>query len=317
MKARLSIALLLVAVLALALAVWGLRPPRLEHRLNAILVFDITQSMNVEDMKVDHKPVSRLEWARQSARATLNALPCGSTLGYGLFTEYRTVVLFAPIEVCQHRRELDDGLDLISGKMAWSGNSEVAKAYYAGLRLMPRMSPMPAMVLLTDGHEAPPVNPKLRPRFDGVSGDVPALIVGVGGDVAAPIPKFDPLGNSLGLWRIDEVSQIDPFSKGRGGSVSAETMSDDDTGGVANPRVTTSPGREHFSSLRGDYLRLLSEETGARYVRGGDVNALPAALTQAGLTQPISVRANWDWVAAAAALLALVAYYALGWRQGS
>src|SRR4030081_2118687 len=58
-----------------------------------LVVFDITQSMNVEDYELDGAPVSRLTYMRAAVRRTLHELPCGSRVGWGVFAEYRTFVL--------------------------------------------------------------------------------------------------------------------------------------------------------------------------------------------------------------------------------
>ena len=62
-------------------------------------------------------------------------------------------------------------------------------------------------VFVTDGHEAPPLDPRHRPAFDDKPGDVAGLLVGVGGLLPVPIPKSDPMGRPLGFWRADEVMQ--------------------------------------------------------------------------------------------------------------
>lgn len=333
--------LLLAALTALLLAVLGVQSRRIEYRINAMAVFDITQSMNVEDVRLAGKPASRLALAREAVRHSLARLPCGSRLGYGVFTEYRTLILFLPIEVCANRQPLDDALNLISPRMAWSGNSEIAKGYLSGLRLLKRQfgvatdsaepgsmnsellgriesgakpgGPAPALVFMTDGHEAPPVNPKLRPRYDGKPGESPAVLVGVGGEAPQPIPKFDPYGRALGVWNADEVAQRDVYSEGRG-SDQSDKLVDADAPAPTTPAEQAAfarqSGAEHLSSLRADYLRLLAAESGAQYLRLTDVDRLLPQLTEAGLSQPIEVLASWDRAAAITGLTALLLFYA-------
>ena len=65
-----------------------------------VVVFDITQSMNVEDYDLNGLPVSRLAFAKEAVRRALRELPCGSRIGWGAFAEYRTILLLAPVEVC-------------------------------------------------------------------------------------------------------------------------------------------------------------------------------------------------------------------------
>ena len=85
-----------------------------------LVVLDITQSMNVRDYSIGGKPASRLNFAKQALREATLELPCGSRLGLGIFTEYRTYVLFTPVEVCRNQTELANTLDRLNGQMAWA-----------------------------------------------------------------------------------------------------------------------------------------------------------------------------------------------------
>ena len=235
---------LLVAA-ALALAGGFLNPGLMMERarFEQVIVLDVTQSMNVADQQLDGKPVSRLAFAKQALRDSLLRLPCGSKVGWAIFTEYRAYLLFAPIEVCANLSELRSTLAQIDGRMAWSGNSEIAKGVHSAIGIARQLPGRPSLVFVTDGHEAPPLNPRLRPAFDDKPGEVPGLIVGVGDLRASPIPKTDPQGFPLGFWGADEVMQTDPYSQGRGGSVAGEVMMDE-RAGTAAPALGAAPGSE-------------------------------------------------------------------------
>jgi mxaL protein len=294
------------AALALAIALLGPHA-RLEQPLfEQVVVFDITQSMNVEDMQRGGKPVSRLRFAKQALRDALLQLPCGSKVGWGIFTEYRSFLLFAPIEVCANLAELRESLDPIDNRMAWVGASEIAKGLHSGIGIARELPGRPALVFVTDGQESPPVNPLHRPPFDGKAGEVKGLLVGVGDDVPSPIPKSDPQGRPLGYWGADEVMQVDPRELGRGASVGGEKMTED-PGASAPPLPGATPGSEHLSSLREAYLRLLAQETGLAYLRLGDEHELVAALTAPALARPVDADADLRFVPALLALLALLA----------
>ncbi|HKX42780.1 MAG TPA: vWA domain-containing protein, partial [Burkholderiaceae bacterium] len=201
---------------ALALAACLLAPgwPAERSRFDHVIVLDITQSMDVQDQLLEGDPVSRLTYAKQALREVLRRLPCGSRVGWGVFTEYRSFLLFEPIEVCANLAELRATLANIDGRMAWSGNSEIAKGLHSGFEIARSLPGSPSLVFITDGQEAPPLSPSHRPAFDDKPGAVSGLIVGVGGSAPAPIPKRDPSGRPLGFWRADEVAQTDPFSRG-------------------------------------------------------------------------------------------------------
>ena len=286
-RAALAAAALLLAAGWLAPALSWQRP-----RPHLVAVIDITQSMNVADQPADARPgtepLPRLLAAKRALRAALDSLPCGARLGWAVFTEHRSYLLLMPVEVCAHRAELRDTLDQIDGRMAWSGNSEVAKGLHSAIDIARKLPDKPALVFVTDGHEAPPLSPRHRPHFDDTPGEVPGLVVGVGGSTPAPIPKHDPQGRPLGLWGADEVAQTDPRSQGRGGSVGGEALVDTDTDRpVAGLGAT--PGAEHLSSLREPYLQLLARENGLGYLRLRAPEALADALRQPALARPVAV----------------------------
>lgn len=297
----------LPALAALALAATFLDPGvRIERRLfEHVVVLDITQSMNVTDELLDGKPASRLAFAKEALRESLLALPCGSKLGWAVFTEYRSFLLLAPVEVCANLGELRATLARIDGRMAWSGNSEVSKGLHSALGIARDLPGKPSLVFITDGQEAPPLNPQYRPAFDDKPGEVPGLIVGVGDLLPSPIPKTDPLGRPLGVWRADEVMQTDPRSKGRGASVDGEKLADDGAGAPAVGLGAT-PGREHLSALREGYLRLLASERGLRFHRLQAAQGLADELSSPALARPVVARADARVALAALAFVLLL-----------
>jgi mxaL protein len=306
---------LMLALAALALAATFLDPgwPMTRNELEFVAVFDITQSMNVPDQEQDGRSVTRLARAKAAMDSALGVLPCGSKAGWAIFTEYRSFLLLAPVEVCAHQRELLGELHRLDGRMAWAGNSEVAKGLNSGMLIVHTLPSHPALVFLTDGHEAPPVSPRYRPNFALKRGEVRGLIVGVGADTPRPIPKTDPSGQPLGEWAADEVLQVDPRSLGRGGSVAGEQMVEPDDLTV-KPLPGAAPGSEHLSSLREAYLQLLASEQGLLYRRLGSDRSLVTALEDERLAQPRPSRLDLRPALAALALAALLAPAATTWR---
>lgn len=305
-------ALLVAAALALALCFVqpgaNVKRALYEH----VVVLDVTQSMNVLDRQLEGQPVSRLAYAKHAMRDVLLRLPCGSKLGWGLFTEYRSYLLIAPVEVCANLNELRTTLEQIDGRMAWIGGSEVAKGLHSGIGIARQLPSRPALVFVTDGHEAPPLNPRHRPAFDGKPGEVKGLIVGVGEATPSPIPKLDPLGRPLGFWHADEVLQTDPRSQGRGGSVAGERLVESDSAQDAAPLPGPAPGNEHLSSLREAYLQLVAGETGLRYHRLQDMDAFVQALTVTEFARPVPARIDLRPALAALAFMSLLALYLRG-----
>ena len=310
-----------LALAALALAATFLHPgvdlprPLFEH----VVVIDVTQSMNVVDQRLDGAALPRLAAAKHALRLALDELPCGSKLGWAIFTEHRSYLLLTPVEVCANRAELRATLAGIDGRMAWSGSSEVAKGLHSGIVIARELQSRPSLVFITDGHEAPPLDARLRPAFDDKPGEVAGLIIGVGEPTPSPIPKLDPTGRPLGFWSADEVMQTDARSLGRGGSVDDERMVDADSAagtGAAAASLGATPGREHLSGLREAYLRLLAAESGLTYLRLGDARQLSAALRARVLARPVVARVDGR-VALAWLALALLLWTQLApwWRR--
>lgn len=288
--------------------------PSREGVVEQLVVIDVTQSMNVADMSVRGSRATRLEAAKATFAEAIGMLPCGSKIGLGMFTEYRALVLLAPVEVCGNRAELLMALSQLDARMAWTGSSEVAKGLNSTLRAARELAGRPAVVFVSDGHEAPPIDPDYRPAFDDEERDAPAvrgLIVGVGGDTPLPIPKSDPDGTARGHWAASEVMQISPRSLGRGGSVAGEQMVDgpDKQSGMSplTPLGTT-PGSEHLSALRDAYLRQLASEAKLHYHRLGDAASLHAGLMEPALQRQQPARFDLrPWLGGAALAMLMLA----------
>jgi mxaL protein len=307
------------AAAALLLGAAFVAPPLpLPQRLfEHVVVLDVTQSMNVVDARAGGRAVSRLAAAKQGLREALDGLPCGSRVGWAIFTEYRSYLLLAPLEVCANRAELRATLAAIDNRMAWAGNSEVAKGLHSAFGIARALADKPSLVFVTDGHEAPPLNARFRPRYDDdKAGEVPGVVVGVGGFVAQPIPKTDPGGRALGVWGADEVLQSDPRSRGRGASVGSESMADEG-GGLGDGGAVglgATPGSEHLSALREPYLQLLARENGLAYLRLAEAHMLTGVLQMPALARTAIAPAQGRVPLSAAALLCLLAPH-LRWRR--
>lgn len=299
--------LLLVSLVLFALAASTVPLQASKPVVRALIVFDITQSMNVQDMRWDNHAETRLEAAKQLVRASLNAVPCGSELGVGIFTGHRSFVLFKPVEACAHYAEISSVINDIDWRMAWAARSEVAKGIHSGLLVSGEIGNDTRLIFITDGHEAPPVNPDFLPRYKGTPGDVKGAILGVGDNTPLRIPKYDPNGRFIGYWRASEVQQIDSYSAGRPVEQS-ESMSGVNTDNLEE-RIAS--GKEHLSSLKENYLRSLSERLQLEYSKV----STPADMQQSLLKDSLSVATEGHvdisrWIAALAlmCLLASIAW---------
>ena len=299
------LAMLALAMGLIAMALWRPELPMPSAVYRHLVVFDISQSMNVEDATPAHDTLTRLEHAKAAVLDAASALPCGSELGLGLFTGHRTFLLLAPVEVCANYGDISTTVRAVDWRMAWAARSEIAKGVHSGLAVAKALGPRTVLVFLTDGHEAPPLHSELRPRFAGGPGEVRGVLAGVGGLSPAPIPKLDPRGRSLGYWGAEDVMQVDTFSLGRNTSVSEGFAGSDD----ADVQARIATGTEHLSALREEYLRSLARGLQLQYRRVEGTGDLRAALQHADFaterTSPADLR---PLLAAVAALLVAGSY---------
>lgn len=284
---------LVLALLLLAPAVW---PPRVELQrpvFNWQVSFDITQSMNVEDVVLDDLTVSRLTLARAAMREVLGALPCGSKVGWSIFADYRSVVILTPVEVCSHYEELLASLERIDARMRWANASNISKGVTWAVRGARSIGPDTSFVFITDGQESPPLRINETPPMTDIQpGEVRGWLVGVGGDVSVPIPKTGSNGEPAGYWRADEVVQ----GSALGGSMN----------------------HEHLSELRQDHLRALAELVGVNYRRLTAPEALKSAMLDKRYAQQVPTPTDLRWIPALLALWLLVWRFApdLVWLRG-
>jgi mxaL protein len=280
------------------------------HTYEFLFVLDITGSMNVADAGPAGARQRRLTFGKQLIRSALEELPCGSKAGLGVFTEHRTFLLFAPVEICDNYRVISTMIDQIDRRMAWAELSEVAKGLYSGIETVTTLAPGSAeglagkthLVFITDGHEAPPVHPALRPKFHGQRGDARGLIAGVGGLTPVPIPHLDEDDRVTGYWTKDEVMQVDRHTAGRPSTQGGEAMVGIDNRDLQR-RIAR--GTEHLSSLRESYLRQMATETGLDYLRATTAGAFARALLDRRYAKEQPAVTDVAWIPAALSLLCL------------
>ncbi|MFK8079577.1 MAG: vWA domain-containing protein [Granulosicoccus sp.] len=200
----------LVALLLL-LSTAVLKPVTLQRPVYSYQIgFDISQSMNVTDVSLDGQSVSRLDYAKSMAKALVEELPCGSSVGWSVFTGRRTLTLITPLEVCEHYSGLIASLAEVSGRMRWSNGSSIGKGIHQIMRAADDFADPTSIILITDGQEAPPLEQGQRGLPKTEQFEVNGLLVGVGGETAMPIPKTDAQGNSIGFWSASDVVQRVP-----------------------------------------------------------------------------------------------------------
>jgi mxaL protein len=203
----------LLALALIAMLVAFIRPTQNQPRpiYNFTFIIDITRSMNAADYPLDEQAVSRLDYVKHSLRGLLAKLPCQSKVGLGLFTERRSTLLFEPIEVCQGFNEIDTALAQVDWRMAWAADSRIASGLLNTLQMLEKLDSH--VIFITDGQEAPPVNPRYRSDFAAVKGKAKGMVIGAGGLQAVPIPKFNNKGEPDGFYRPDDVPHRSTFGE--------------------------------------------------------------------------------------------------------
>ena len=203
--------LLLLAIILLTICLFKPHANLPKRVFDWFIVLDITQSMNVRDMAEHNKAMSRLAYSKRAIRASLKSLPCGSHVAIGLFTERDTTTVTHPMEVCAHFAALDETVAHIDWRMAWAADSFIINGLFSAIEQTPKLDKGMRIAFISDGHQAPPINPDYAPKFGGKVGEVNGSIFGVGGETPARIPKIDADDNISAYWELDEVMRYATF----------------------------------------------------------------------------------------------------------
>lgn len=265
-KANRDTALLSSAMLLLLLAMFEPSIPLKHNIYSYFLVADISQSMNAVDMRINGKPVSRIAYSKKLLHETVASLPCDTKVSIGLFAGNSVAALYTPIEVCENFDAIQDTIDHLDWRNAWSGNSRVRESLYSIARAV-RGFPEPAqVVMLTDGEEAPKLhafNTRDLTNFQGADG---WLLVGVGSEKGTAIPKLTEKNQLIGYWSNDSFALQPGIAQ-----ISESTLGtrDDNVAG-ANDRF--------ISKLDSEYLRNVAREIGGNYVAGDNLHQVLDAM---------------------------------------
>lgn len=233
---------------------------------NYVFVIDITQSMNVPDMQQDDRPVSRLDYARHLVAETMGKLPCGTKVSLALFANAEVVPLYTPIEVCDSYGALQDTLANLEWRQAWRGSSHLRLGLMSAASMLATLKEPAQIVFLTDGDEAAPLNAITKIELTGLQGSSGWLLIGVGADRPAPIPKFNTQNQIIGYWSA-YATKTEPSQ-----------IVDEESRGKRDDSIASEPREYYLSALREDYLKELAQDIGARYARAQTAEKLRQAL---------------------------------------
>lgn len=298
LRHRRDLALLTAALLLLIVAIFKPTIPIKRDIYSYLLVADISQSMNVKDMSILGKPVTRMEYQKHLLHRVIGELPCGTLVSVGLFAGVSVAALYTPIEVCENFHAIEDSIDHLDWRMGWSGNSRVRESMFTLARLI-RSFPEPAQVVyFTDGEEAPKLHAFNTKDLTGFQGGKNWLFVGVGSDKGTAVPKLDENNQLIGYWSNESFAMQPGIAQ-----ISEANI------GIRDDNVAPGESDRYLSKLDEKYLESIAKEVSANYVNGDSVQNVLAAMQKQPPARRDKARFELRWLLAGlAGLLFLLAY---------
>lgn len=287
-----------IALLLLLIALLNPTIPVKRAVYSYFLVADISQSMNVKDMEINGKPVTRMAYQQHLMHRIVGELPCGTQVSIGLFAGVSVSALYTPIEVCENFNAIDDGINHLEWRMAWSGNSRLRESMVTLAKLI-RSFPEPAQVVyFTDGEETPRLHIFNTRDLTGFQEGKNWLLVGIGSQKGTPIPKLDEHNQLIGYWANESFAMQPGVAQ-----ISQENI------GNREETVANSESDRYLSRQDDKYLEKLSGEIGGHYVNGENLQNVLTTMKRLPPARHEITRFELKWVLAAlAGILFLLAY---------
>ncbi|MFZ9642548.1 MAG: VWA domain-containing protein [Candidatus Methylopumilus sp.] len=298
LRNRRDASLLASAFILLIAAAFKPTLPMPRNIYSYLLVADISQSMNVVDASLNGKLTSRMAYTQYMLHHIVANMPCGTRVSIGLFAGVSVAALYTPIEVCSNYAAIQDTIDHLDWRTAWSGNSRLRDSMFTLARVL-RAFPEPAQVVyFTDGEEAPKLhafNTKDLTNFQGGNG---WLFVGVGSEKGTAIPKLDDKNQLIGYWSADSFAMQPGIAQ-----ISEANI------GVRDNNVAGATGDRYISKLQEEYLKDLSKQVSGDYVRGESLQSILSAMKKQKPARRDIAPYDIQWILASlAGLLLLMAY---------
>jgi len=261
-----------LALIGLAIAMVNPKIPLSLNVNNYMFVIDITQSMNVKDMHMNKRPISRLNYALQLISMSLKELPCGTKVSIALFANAEVVPLYVPIEICENFGVIQDTLKHLEWRMAWRGSSHLRLGLIDAGSVSLTLPEPTKIIFLTDGDEAAPLNAITKIDLQPMQGSSSWLLAGIGSQEPSPIPKFNSKDEIIGYWSQYATK------------IEASQIVNEDSVGKRDDSIASDPHEYYLSALREDYLKEVVSDINANYVRADlqakfltAINKLPSA----------------------------------------
>ena len=254
---------LLVSFILLVLALINPSIPVNQSLYNYILIADISQSMNTEDMKINQKTVSRLDYTKHIMSRLVEDFPCGTKVSIGMFAGVSVSATYSPIEVCENFSNINTTISKLDWRATWSGNTRIRESVINLARLIRSFPESAQVVYFTDGEEAPKLHVFNTRDLEQFQGGNDWLFVGIGSDEGAPIPKYDNKNQLIGYWSNDSFALQPGIAQ-----ISESNI------GVRDNKVASGSTDRYMSKLDSEYLEKLAKEIGGFYVDGQSYRAI-------------------------------------------
>ena len=254
---------LLVSFILLVLALINPSIPVNQSLYNYILIADISQSMNTEDMKINQKTVSRLDYTKHIMSRLVEDFPCGTKVSIGMFAGVSVSATYSPIEVCENFSNINTTISKLDWRVTWSGNTRIRESVINLARLIRSFPESAQVVYFTDGEEAPKLHVFNTRDLEQFQGGNDWLFVGIGSDEGAPIPKYDNKNQLIGYWSNDSFALQPGIAQ-----ISESNI------GVRDNKVASGATDRYMSKLDSEYLEKLAKEIGGFYVDGQSYRAV-------------------------------------------
>ena len=254
---------LLVSFILLVLALINPSIPVNQSLYNYILIADISQSMNTEDMKINQKTVSRLDYTKHIMSRLVEDFPCGTKVSIGMFAGVSVSATYSPIEVCENFSNINTTISKLDWRVTWSGNTRIRESVINLARLIRSFPESAQVVFFTDGEEAPKLHVFNTRDLDQFQGGNDWLFVGIGSNEGAPIPKYDNKNQLIGYWSNDSFALQPGIAQ-----ISESNI------GVRDNKVASGATDRYMSKLDSEYLEKLAKEIGGFYVDGQSYRAI-------------------------------------------
>ena len=254
---------LLVSFILLLLALINPSIPVNQSLYNYILIADISQSMNTEDMKINQKTVSRLDYTKHIMSRLVEDFPCGTKVSIGMFAGVSVSATYSPIEVCENFSNINTTISKLDWRVTWSGNTRIRESVINLARLIRSFPESAQVVYFTDGEEAPKLHVFNTRDLEQFQGGNDWLFVGIGSDEGAPIPKYDNKNQLIGYWSNDSFALQPGIAQ-----ISESNI------GVRDNKVASGATDRYMSKLDSEYLEKLAKEIGGFYVDGQSYRAV-------------------------------------------